>query len=890
MRIRLSIHVIALLSGLLAFSSDAVAGRRVRTATGKKAEETAKTVEKDKDKLKSFAEQTKDKLSVEGLFTFYHDTTDNSWLMAIKPDQFGPIYLCGETRSQAEGAYFDNGSMRRSFPFYLERVGKDVFMMEKNLRIRADTAAALHRAVASGISDHLFASTKVQSKPDDSTGAILVDPADFFICDAQNVGYLSGQQAKTGLSFDKGASYFKHVKSFPQNSEIDVRLHYKTSKPIEAETMQNPYSMFHTYHYSLSTLPETDYVPRLADDRVGYFMTLYQDYTNLDSESPYVRYIERWNLKKKNPTARVSEPVEPIVFWVENTVPEEYRDAVAEGIEFWNPAFEKIGFRNAVVAKQMPDDADWDPADVRYNTIRWIIIPGGGYASGPSRANPFSGQIYDADIRVSVDFIRYMFTNMQNFIKPVSTEALPTGPYNGLSDFLPDTGMYVDYRAESAREAAFGLAYALSVSDDLVDKDSLTREYVHAYVVEMIAHEVGHTLGLRHNYKASTVYSLDQISDPGFTRKNATVGTIMDYAPPNIGGPNRPQGEFYSSVPGPYDNWAIEYGYSELGTRTSLEELPKLKEIASRAAEFDLIYATDEDAFGNSIKSIDPLCNLFDLGDDPLAYCEHKVSLTDELWRNSMDDFEIPGESFQKVLQAFQTGWRSYSESARYATKYIGGIHHNRYHVGDKAGTLPFKPVPAADQRRAMAFLSAKIFAPDAFDLPAALLNKLQPERFPDFSFSVYDIPQVDYPIHATALGIQNLALNRLYSPYILRRLIDNLERYQPSEEPYTMYEMFGDIRRAIWGELDKPEKINSFRRQLQMVHLNRLIQIYLSGMNTFPADARTLAADDLNTLESKIRQALKAPTLDNMTKAHLKEVQRQIEAAKGARRDYSLR
>ncbi len=890
MRIRLPILVIALLTGLLAFSADAVAGRRVRTAPGKKAAEKAAPAKKDKDKLKSFAEQIKDKVSVEGLFTFYHDTTDNSMLMAVKPEQLGPVFLCGETRSQSEGAYFDNGSMRRSFPFYFERVGKQVLMMEKNLRVRADTAATLHRAVASGISDHLYASTKVQSKPDDSTGAILVNPADFFIRDAQNVGYLLGQRAKTGISFDKGTSYFKDVKSFPHNSEIDVKLHYKTSKPITATTMQNPYSMFHTYHYSLSTLPETDYVPRLADDRIGYFMTQYQDYTNLDSESPYVRYIERWHLKKKNPTARISEPVEPIVFWVENTVPEEYRDAVAEGIEFWNPAFEKIGFRNAIVAKQMPDDADWDPADVRYSTVQWIVIPGGGYAVGPSRANPFTGQIYDADIRVSVDFIRHMFTNMQNFIKPVSAEALPTGPLNGLTDFLPDTGMYVDYRAESAREAAFGLAYALGTVDDLVDKDSLTREYVHSYLVELIAHEVGHTLGLRHNYKASTIYSLDQISDPEFTRKNSTVGTIMDYAPPNIGGPNRPQGEFYASVPGPYDNWAIEYGYSEFAAKTPHEELPKLKEIASRAAEFDLIYATDEDAFGNSTKGIDPLCNLFDLGDDPLAYCEHGVSLTDELWRNSMDDFEIPGESFQRVLRAFQTGWRSYFASAQYATKYIGGIHHNRFHVGDKDGTLPFRPVLAADQRRAMAFLADKIFAPDAFDLPADLLNKLQPERFPDFNFSVYYVAQVDYPIHAMALRMQNLTINRLYSPYILRRLIDNLERYQPGEKPYTMYEMFGDLRRAIWGELDRPENVNSFRRQLQMVHLNRLVQIYLSGMYTFPADARTLAANDLNTLESKIKQALKSTAINEMTKAHLKEVQRQIEAAKGAKKNYSLR
>ncbi len=889
MRGKMSMLITFILSLSILFAGDAFAGRRVRTIGGWKSALEKQAKKPAKGELKPFDELTKDKVIIEGLFTFYHDTTDNSMLMAIKPEQFGPIYLCGETRSGSEGAVYDNASMGRSFPFYFKRVGKNLFILEKNLRVRADTSSTLYSAVERGISDHLYASTAIKSKPHDSTGAILIDPADLFIRDAQHIGYFLGKVAKVGFSFDKKNSYFVQVKSFPENTEIDVKLHYKTSKPFNATTMQNPYSMFHTYHFSLSTLPETDYVPRLADDRVGHFLTLYQDYTNLDEETPYVRYIQRWHLKKKNPDARISEPVEPIVFWVENTVPPEYRDAVAEGIEFWNPAFERIGFRNAIVARQMPDTVDWDPADVRYNTVRWIVRPGAAYAVGPSRANPFTGQIYDADVRVSSDFIRHMFINMEYFIQPVSFDGQVSHDEDFLwLDSVNPSPYFCNYGAESAQEAAFGLAYLLSATGNFANKDSLTREYVHAYLVELIAHEVGHTLGFRHNFKASTIYSLDQINNPDFTRSHGMVGTVMDYNPPNIAGPGKTQGEFYPSVPGPYDQWTVEYAYSDFGANTPEEELPMLRKIASRSSEHELAYGTDEDAFGYSAKSIDPMCNLFDMGDDPIAYYKHKIMLTTELWQNSLGEFEKPGEGYQKVLRAFQAGWRSYYESALYASKFIGGIYHNRHHVGDPGGKVPFQPVPASEQRRAMAFLRDNIFAANAFDLPADVLNKLQPERFPDFNWSVYKVAQIDYPLHARVLSVHNLALRMLYSPYVLGRLINNQERYKEGQERYTMYDMFMDVRRAIWSEIVTPENVNSFRRQLQLLHLNKVIAIYLSNPSSYPSDARTLASNDLDILEGAIKKAVSSSAIDGMTRAHFKEVLRQVSAAKGAKREFA--
>jgi hypothetical protein len=195
--------------------------------------------------------------------------------------------------------------------------------------------------------------------------------------------------------------------------------------------------------------------------------------------------------------------------------------------------------------------------------------------------------------------------------------------------------------------------------------------------------------------------------------------------------------------------------------------------------------------------------------------------------------------------------------------------------------------IPAADQRRAVAALRDHLFAPDVFDLPDDLLNKLQPERFPDFRFSVYSIPQVDYPFHQRVLRAQNTALARLYSPLVIGRLLNNLERFKPGEDMYTMQDLFTEVRRSIWGEIVAPENVNSFRRQLQLSHLDRIIGIYMSLPSRYPADARTLAANDLDILASAASRAASAGTLDEMSRAHYKEVIRQIEAARTASHYY---
>jgi hypothetical protein len=841
---------------------------------------------------KPFDELIKDKVKIEGLFTFYHDTTDNSMLMEIKPEQFDQMYLCGMTVLHGDGAFVEGSRMFGTIPFYLHRVGNTIQFMEKNLRVRADSTAPIYGAVEAGISDALIASTAVKSEPQDSTSAILVDPSPFFVRDALNLTYYLGQ-AKTGFHIDPKNSYFGQVKSFSENTEINVVLHFESSKPAEAVALQNPYSFFHTFRYSLATLPETDYVPRLADDRIGHFMTMYQDYDQLDRETPYVRFINRWDLKKKNPGARISEPVKPIVFWIENTVPEEYRDAIAEGIEFWQPAFEAIGFRNAIIAKQMPDTASWDPADVRYSAIRWLVAKNYPYtAIGTSRANPVTGQVYDADIGFVSDAIRGLFLTIERQVKPVT----PTrgtfeeyDPFGEIADFANNyDGPHVCDMGQAAFEAAFGLSY-LSATGDLKDKDELTKKYVEAFLRFVIAHEVGHTLGFRHNFGASSIYTLDEINNEAFTEDHSSVGSIMEYPAPNIAGPEHKQGEFYASVPGPYDYWAIEYSYSDFGSKSPFDEVEQLNKIASRAGDSDLFYATDEDAYGTSMKSIDPRVNIWDLGNDPLAFAEHNIDLSRTIWFDAINEFEQPGERYQKIRNVFNTSWTPYYRAAFLAPKYVGGLYQNRLHIGD-ADENPFRPVPAAKQRRAVEFIRDYLFAPDVFNFPPELINKLQEETLPDFNWTNYSRTTVEYQIMRRVDGLYQAVLSRLYSPFVLGRLINNVERFQPDEEKYTIYDMFTDVRRAVWSEIVEPQNVNEYRRHLQLAHLDRIIDIYLSSPLRMPSDARTLAANDLDILEEAAGKAIQSTAIDGMTKAHFKEVFRQIEAAKRARREYSGR
>ncbi|UCF64111.1 MAG: zinc-dependent metalloprotease [bacterium] len=855
----------------------------------KESADSTKTEEKEEDKSKKkkpkepkFEDLVDGYVKIEGLFTIYSDSKEGKAYLEIRQDQFGPLYLCNVTRQSGDASIFDSGAMMDEFLFYIERVGKNIQFIRKNVAFRVNNDAAIKRALEKDIPNSIWANAKIASQPHPELGSILIDATEIFINDYANVAHITST-VKIPYTFDKENSHLSLLKSFPYNTEIEATLHFKSSKPQPLFNLADSRSMFHRYYYSLSTLPESDYKSREADDRLGHFLTMFQDYSSQLEDTPYRYYITRWNLEKSEPKFSLSKPKKPITFWIENTVPVEYRDAVREGILLWNKAFEKIGFENAMEVRQMPDDADWDPADVRYNTVRWIIQPGGGYAVGPSRANPLTGEIYDADIRVSSDYVRFFYREFGEFVTPLSwmdvrTDQLWPVTKLGSNPLIESQMPVCNYADGKMHQMAFG--WNLLISRGLVGNNPEDlKQFVHDGIVDLIVHEVGHTLGLRHNFKASANIDIENLSNKNYTRDVGISASVMDYNPVNLAPAGRTQGKYFQTTLGPYDYWAIEYAYKPLepGSKTSEKEM--LDKIAQKVTEPLLQYGTDYDAFGLSTRGADPSCNLYDLGNDPLLYYQQRITMAQELWKNIPDKFEKEGEQYQKFRRVFGQGLTEYAIAAANLPKYIGGIYAYRDHIGDPKGRSPFRVVSAEKQRQTLKTITDLYFSPNAFQFSAELLNKLAPDYLGDFEGSPWRRLRSDYPIHGIVQLLQASALFRLYDPLTLQRLQDNELRFEKSETPFTMAEMFKTVRSAIWREVSTHTEISSFRRELQRIHLYVLTQILVNEPSILPHDAITLARFDLVNIQSQIENHLSQSSVGVYTTAHLQEIQAKINA-----------
>ncbi len=844
------------------------------------AEETKENKEKvneeKKEEKSAFEKAIEGYKKIEGLFTFYFKEDENKYLLEIKPEQLDKVYLCNVFLEAGDGYFFDSGSMLDNFPFYFHKIGKKVQFIQKNVAYRVAKDSSLSKAIERGVSDSILASSNLVGEPHPETQAILIEPNPLFIRDHINLGFELSRMG-AGFSFDPSESYFKEVKSFPFNSEIEVVLHFRGSgAEATSPAIPDSRSFQHRYRYSLAVIPESDYKPRLADDRVGHFLTMYQDYTDLTKETAYVRYVNRWNLKKKFPFEELSVPEKPIVFWIENTVPEEYRDAVRDGILEWNKAFERIGFKNAIEVKQMPNDADWDPADIRYNVIQWIVMPGSGYAVGPSWANPYTGELYAADIRLAVDFIRSFAMDWEEMVAPLRNNESAIEADRPLPESLRKfTINQCAYGDGLMREANFALSYLASTGD--FDPNSAEgKKFIMDGLKDLVTHEVGHTLGLRHNFKASIIHSLEEVHNRSITDREGISGSVMDYNVVNLALPGQRQGSYWQTTLGTYDYWAIEYAYKEIKSETPEDELFELEKIAKRASEPKLAYGTDEDAWG-----LDPFVNMWDLSSDPIAYFRHRIKIAKELMNRIESQFEKPGKRYQKLRLVFSNVMAQYSMAASTVPKFIAGMEHNRFHIGDPGEKLPYEPVSSAKQREALKFLEENIFAKDAFNIPPRLLNKLAVERFP--VFRVGPPPERrDFPLHNFILSIQTNALYGLYNSYVLNRLLDFPYHLEADETPFTMAEMFSRLRNAIWSEVYARENIDSFRRNLQRAHLRILTNI-LFNTTSYPEDAVTLAREDLAELSRVIGSAIRTASLDTITRAHLEETLSRIRSALSA-------
>lgn len=834
---------------------------------------TAQPTEAPRRRDKTVEEVVKDHEKIEGLFTLYRkkEAGRETIYMEVREEQLDRLMLLQVTQSTGTGGYaLAAGNPIDDILFKFVRRDDQVLFVVPNIRFRARDDQAIARAVKRSFADAYLEAFRIEARSEERK-SLLINISDLFRSDIAQITRLA-QSAGGAYGIDREKTVINAIKNFPNNLVVQTAYHLTRAGGGGGPTgpsipgmpsgapLADPRSLPLVVNYNLFFLPENNYRPRLADPRVGYFVTNFQDFTQ-DKDDQTTRYILRWHLEKADPEASVSPPKEPIVFWLDNAIPVEYRDAVREGLLWWNKAFERAGFKDAIVVKQMPDDADWDHADMRYNVIRWVTSPSSGYAVALFRANPLTGQILNASITVDANMTRFARTEFKRMVNPLSAfdpEPAPTNPF------------LCNLAEEAAYQAWFG-----STAMKLMQSPKSTRiseaEYVKQYIREIVAHEMGHILGLRHNFIASTLHPMKDLGDVNRINHLGLSASVMDYVPVNIAALHSPRSAYWTQGLGVYDFWAIEYGYKPSNARTPEAELPMLRAIARRGTEHGLAYQGDEFA-----DNVDPLITRFDLGKDPLEYWATIFSNVNRMVPQLPAKAVKPGENYYELTRSFNGLLSMYARAANTVSRYVGGVHLRQNHRGDPNEKPPVVPVSARDQKRALALLTQYVFSPKAMNFPKELYLKLAPNPYPDYQEMMTTRPRLDAPVRDTISGIQVRTLQRLFSARTLSQVANNEFKARKPEETLTMATLFEQVSSSVNAEVINGANVPPLRRLLQRAYLGVLSNMVVNPDTEVPDDAKVLARHHLRRLKNQI-VAIRQRPLDTATRVHLEEMLSEI-------------
>jgi len=858
----------------------------------------AAAAEKDKP-YTDWKKVVKDAEMKPGYLTLYQKR-ENLYL-ELRPDQLDQPVLGIFSFASGIGANFVLGGLPlndRLLQFH--RSGDRVLVMEMNTGFDAPAGSAIAKARDLSYGNSVIASLKIESVHD-SSKAVLVDLASFVVSDVSDLSeWLRDSFNNKSMRFDKERSAVTSAKNFPENTEIEALLTYSPNERqgYGLESVSDDRYVPIKVHYSFSKLPETPMKPRYADDRVGFFIAAKKDFGRDDKEHFWVRYARHWRLEKKDPSAALSDPVKPITFYIDHTVPTAYRAYVKEGVERWQKAFEAAGLTHAIVAKDAPDDPNWDPEDVRYSTIRWITShqPSFG-AIGPSRVDPRTGEILDADILFEASMIQGFRNAYRRYSGPdaMAQEVLPwtraeAGPSN-----LP-----MELRCSAQQGVADGgalLRLALLADGALPPGSPVPDEYLGQAIVWVTMHEVGHTLGLRHNFRSSTSTPPDKLQDIAWVTEHGLYSSVMEYPTPNISSDRSKQGLYYTPGAGTYDRWAIRYGYTPSGAADVDADYAFAKKIADESMQPGHEYSPDEDTY--PADALDPRSNIYDLGADPLAFAKDRTAYIAGLWKSGKLEERVLGDSgeYPVLRRAMDTLLGQYGISLGMGVKYVGGQYVSRNHRGEAGAVDPLRPVPAAEQRAALDFLGQRAFAADAFKVAPELLDRLAADRWLHWGMtSGFGGPyRLDYDLHDKALAIQTVLLDGLLAPPLLARVREAESR---GPEPFTLANHFDRMTRILWGEVSatasptfKALEGPTTRRELQRAYVDRLAAMVASPPPGAPDDARALARLQLTRIDNRAAQALSAQAnAGDYTRAHLLETRARIKRALEAERQADVR
>ena len=904
------------------------------------------------------------KAKIKPMYTLYSRKTDGQMFAELPSSFSGKKYFIAVTLASGD-TYA--GLQGNDFYVYWRRYDKRMALILPNVDVRATSDKNAESSVKRLFTDRVLLDIPIVTMG--PGGGPLIDLDALLVGQARKFFGSSGQSAVSAVRY--GLFSVTTAKAFEKNIEVAFEVPTDSSAGLRFGGGGSSSGQLRRLHYSISEIPKsTGYKPRVADQRVGYFTTSHRDLAKYNDRETRIRYINRWHMQKADPKLKLSPPRQPIVFYIEHTTPVRYRRWVRDGVLAWNRAFEKVGIADAIEVyyqdRTSKAHMDKDPEDVNYNFVRWLNNDI-GTAIGPSRVNPLTGQILDADIILTDGWIRHYQKQFSELLPQVAMEGfgpetlawLARNPEWDPRIRLAAPGRRNEIAARIQREslrpysghpagsvdqqfigddefdgligrttqvngmcmAAEGMSFDLALTrmtlglladeakddedkdekDEKDDKDKkdedkeeeeeneqmldgMPESFVGPLIAHLVAHEVGHTLGLRHNFKASGLYTLAEINSDAVKGKKQLAGSVMDYLGVNINFESgEAQGDYCMTGIGPYDEWAIEYGYT----------LSDTKKVLARVAEPELAFATDEDVSGP-----DPLARRYDFSRDPLDFAENQMRMALHHRGRLLSDFIKDGDSWDRIRYGYELTLSLQTRSISMMANWVGGAFVNRDKKGDPNGRMPVEVVPAEQQRKALKFVVENAFKDEAFGLTPELVTAMGRDKWLDDFRGFFQ--ESTWPIHDRVIGIQSSALTMLMNPTTLKWVYDNELRLPEGDDALTLPELLTTISDTVWSELSdeaageysaRKPLISSLRRNLQREHLERLIDLTLPG-NGSSAASRTismLSATQLSTVLERITAAQNtaADRHDPYTAAHLAQAQKRIQKALDA--DYIL-